>query len=589
MAASSAPQGYQCEFIDSVPEDFYCKQCSLVARKLTITSCCGESYCNACMHSNKPCPGCGMVNFETFQQAKYQKKILTLQVSCSLKKRGCGWCGPLEHLDTHLDSDTGDCEYTDIDCPLKCHNKISKKNIRHHLANECVKRDYVCPHCAFKASYEIVCNIHWPECRYFPLTCPNRCGVTCERTTMEEDHMKICPLQEVECELKHIGCAERFLREDEEEHMREKAQTHLLMMATTSVKMSQNFQGKLQEQERKSQEQERKSQEQERKLQEQERKSEEQERKLQEQEGKLQEQERKSQEQERKLQEQEEKSQEQERKSQEQERKLQEQERKSQEQERKSQEQEEKSQEQERKSQEQERKSQEQERKSQEQERKSQEQERKLQEQERKSQEQERKSQEQERKSQEQERKLQEQKEKFEKMLIVQRKESEEKLKELKTEITDLKRMCGVLWSFTKDNFSKERADDWKSPPMYIHMCGYKFCIGIYNENSWTSGKYVNVDLWLMKGEYDFQLKWPVTAKFTLELINHFEGGENKKCKLTASWVRPDKEYFFGGSFSTTWFTSHFISHTELPYKPATRTHFLRNNALCFKITNITI
>ena len=287
MAASSAPQGYQCEFIDSVPEDFYCKQCSLVARKLTITSCCGESYCNVCIHStqqdNKPCPGCGMVNFETFQQAKYQKKILTLQVSCSLKKRGCGWCEPLEHLDTHLDPDTGDCEYTDIDCPLKCHNKISKKNISHHLANECVKRDYVCPHCAFKASYEIVCNIHWPECSYFPLTCPNRCGVSCERTTMEEDHMKICPLQEVECELKHIGCAERFLREDEEEHMREKAQTHLLMMATTSVKMSQDFQGKLQEQERKSQEQERKSQEQERKSQEQERKSQEQERKLQEQ------------------------------------------------------------------------------------------------------------------------------------------------------------------------------------------------------------------------------------------------------------------------------------------------------------------
>ena len=513
MAASSAPQGYQCECIDSVPEDFYCKQCSLVARKLTITSCCGESYCNVCIHStqqdNKPCPGCGMVNFETFQQAKYQKKILTLQVSCSLKKRGCGWCGPLEHLDTHLDPETGDCEYTDIDCPLKCHNKISKKNISHHLANECVKRDYVCPHCAFKASYEIVCTIHWPECRYFPLTCPNRCGVSCERTTMEEDHMKICPLQEVECELKHIGCAERFLREDEEEHMREKAQTHLLMMATTSVKMSQDFQEKLQEQERKSQEQERKSQEQERK------------------------------------------------------------------------------------SQEQERKLQEQEKKSQEQEKKSQEQERKLQEQERKSQEQERKSQEQERKSQEQERKSQEQERKFEEMLVVQRKESEEKMKALKTEIADLKRMCGVFWGFTMDNFSKEKAknkwDDWKSPPMYTHVCGYKFCIGIdangYGDNR---GKSVNVDLWAMKGEYDDQLKWPVTARFTLELINHFEGGENKKCTLIETWVRPNliQKCTIKGTFNTTGVSYHFISHTELPSKQATRTHFLKNDTLCFIITS---
>ena len=476
MATSRArarpPQGYQCEFIDSVPEDFYCKQCSLVARKLTFTSCCGESYCNACIHStqqdNKPCPTCGTQDFQTQQQVKYQKKISTFQVSCSLKKRGCGWCGPLEHLDAHLDPDTGDCEYTDIDCPLKCDNKISKKNISHHLANECVKRDYVCPHCAFKASYEIVCNIHWPECRYFPLTCPNRCGVSCERTTMEEDHMKICPLQEVECELKHIGCAERFLREDEEEHMREKAQTHLLMMATTSVKMSQDFQGKLQEQERKSQEQERKSQEQERK------------------------------------------------------------------------------------------------------------------------------SQEQERKSQEQERKLQEQERKFEEMLVVQRKESEVKMKALKTEIAGLKRMCGVFWSFTMNKFTKEKAkdkySDWKSPPMYTHVCGYKFCIGIdANGRNGGRGRSVNVELWVMKGKYDNQLKWPVTTRFTLELINHFEGRENKKCTQTETWGKPDKEYTFRGSFDTKDFPYHFISHTELPSNPATRTHFLRNDTLCFKITNITI
>ena len=460
MAASSAPQGYQCEFIDSVPEDFYCKQCSLVARKLTFTSCCGESYCNVCIHStqqdNKPCPGCGTQDFQTQQQVKYQKKILTFQVSCSLKKRGCGWCGPLEHLDTHLDPDTGDCEYTDIDCPLECDNKISKKNISHHLANECVKRDYVCPHCAFKASYEIVCNIHWPECRYFPLTCPNRCGVSCERTTMEEDHMKICPLQELECELKHIGCAERFLREDEEEHMREKAQTHLLMMATTSAKMSQDFQGKLQEQEKKLQEQGRKLQEQEKKLQEQERK--------------LKEQERKSQQQE---------------------------------------------------------------------------------------------------------------------MLVVQRKEFGEKLKTLRTE---LKNMCGLPWSFTMENFSREKAkdchSDWKSPPMYTHVCGYKFCIGIdangYGNNR---GKSVNVDLWVMKGEYDDQLKWPVTAKFTLELINHYEGGENMNCTLTVTWGKSNKEHRQKDCFGYTDY--HFISHTELPCKPATRTHFLRNNALYFEITSI--
>ena len=30
----------------------------------------------------------------------------------------------------------------------------------------------------------------------------------------------------------------------------------------------------------------------------------------------------------------------------------------------------------------------------------------------------------------------------------------------------------------------------------------------------------MNVDLWVMKGEYDAELKWPAEAKFTIELIS---------------------------------------------------------------------
>ena len=89
----------------------------------------------------------------------------------------------------------------------------------------------------------------------------------------------------------------------------------------------------------------------------------------------------------------------------------------------------------------------------------------------------------------------------------MQRKESEEKMKALKTEIADLKKMCGVFWGFKMGNFSKEKAkdkhDDWKSPPMYTHECGYKFCVGIdANGRNAGRGKSVNVELWRIKGEY---------------------------------------------------------------------------------------
>ena len=254
MAASTdTVLGYQCEFINTVPEDFHCTQCSLVARRLTITSCCGESYCKVCIdnikHDAKPCPGCGKEGFTTLQYIKYQEKIAALKVQCSMKERGCVWSGVLEHLHAHLDPDQGDCQYVDIVCPLKCDKKVVRKNIDHHTTKECVKRDYVCPHCAFKGSYEIVSTVHWPECAYYPLQCPNRCGVTCERDNMDY-HMKMCPLEEVECEFSLAGCKERFKREKEEEHMKENSQKHLTMMAAASLKM----QNKLEEKERKFEE-----------------------------------------------------------------------------------------------------------------------------------------------------------------------------------------------------------------------------------------------------------------------------------------------------------------------------------------------
>ena len=459
MAASSAPQGYQCEFIDSVPEDFYCKQCSLVARKLTITSCCGESYCKVCIHStqqdNKPCPGCGMVNFETLQHIKYQKKILTFQVSCSQKKRGCGWCGPLKHLDAHLDPDTGDCEYTDIDCPLKCDKKINKTKINEHITEECVKREYACPHCSSNSIYEIIVGVHRQECSYYPIPCPNSCGVTCVRSSMEE-HVSTCSLQEVECDFKDIGCKERFRREDQEAHMKLKSQTHLTMMVTASVKMNKDFQKKLKEQQRQFEEA------------------------------------------------------------------------------------------------------------------------------------------------------LLAQEREFEKKIETKLQQHERELGAIRRSAErceNLERTCGLGHTFTMYHFSVEKAkdkyDDWKTTPMYTHLCGYKFCIGVdANGCVQTRGESVNVELWVMKGEYDDKLKWPVAARFTIELINHFEGGgENKKVVQTITWRQPDKMYErITGFRALTGFRVdgnskkyHFIKHSELAYNPATRTQFLRNDALYFDITDITI
>ena len=486
MAASIVAHGYQYQFIDSISEDFYCKQCGLVAREIVIASCCGESYCKGCIQAvkqdSKPCPGCGEESFEFMSHVKYQRKISALNIYCSLKERGCGWSGPLASLDAHLHPDTGDCEYTDVDCPLKCGQKVSKKTLEHHTAKECVHRNYICPYCAFKATYRIVTEIHWPECTYFPLACPNRCGVTCERPTME-DHMKICPLEEVACQFEHVGCSGKFRREEEEQHMREKSQAHLVMTATAYKQMKQDFQSKLQEQETKFN----------RKYEEQERKIEEQERKFKEQ------------------------------------------------------------------------------------------------------------KEQQERKIKEQEKKTEQQQQNF----VRQTKELEEKLREARVELNQLKRntqfefsVCRLQppYRFIMENFSTEKAKDkpgeWKSPPMYTHLCGYKFCIGVY-ANGWgnyTRGNSLWVEAWRLPGEYDSRLKWPAKVEFTFELINHFKGGENKRVVQTMTWGKPASVIRLLPPFtSDPQCDGRFVKHSELAANPQQKTEFLVNDTLHFTITTIRV
>ena len=283
MAACSKSEGYRCEFIDSVIDLFYCKKCNLVVRRSTLTSCCGESYCHACIaeihQQGKPFPECREEKFNIYEQMKYQKRIGALRAYCSKKERGCGWSGTLEQLDTHLDPDQDNCQYVDTKCPLNCQETISKNKVEQHVAKECSKRPHVCQHCGFKATYEEVVDTHLPECKYVPLQCPNRCGVTCEREDME-DHMKMCRLEEIVCTFEGMGCSVKLPREDYENHAVQSIQEHLELTAAETVKTKQELQRKLQEQEQKLQEQEQKLQEQEQKLHEQETKLQEQDQKL---------------------------------------------------------------------------------------------------------------------------------------------------------------------------------------------------------------------------------------------------------------------------------------------------------------------
>ncbi len=254
-------KGYKCEFRDNIPDYLYCNKCILVAREVVITSCCGESFCQACVADSQEqemsCPVCGETEFMAFKQVKNERQIRSLHVYCSMKERGCVWSGTLDQLDSHLDPHLDNCQYVDTKCPLNCLQTIPKNKVDQHVAQECTKRPHVCQHCGFKATYEEVVDTHLPECKYVALQCPNMCGVSCEREVME-DHMKICRLEEVECEFSSVGCDGRFIREDQDEHARQNSQKHLTLTASLAVETKEQLQQKLLEQDKKHKEKEEK-------------------------------------------------------------------------------------------------------------------------------------------------------------------------------------------------------------------------------------------------------------------------------------------------------------------------------------------
>ena len=482
----ATPKGYQCEFLDTVPDICQCKKCSLVARRLTVTSCCGESFCHACIsdpkEQNNPCPECGEEELTIYNQVKFQRQINKLQVYCSHKERGCGWSGPLEQLEAHLDPDQDHCQYMDTKCPFNCQQTIPKNKVEQHVAEECVRRDFTCQHCNFKATYEEVVGTHLGECSYVPLQCPNRCGVTCERDVME-DHMRICRLEEVECEFCGVGCEERPKREDQEEHTRQSTQKHITLTATATMKTREIVQQRLDEQERLTQ---KKLYDQEQGFQASTTKTreimkqrlDEQEKKLQDQEERLQgsitktkkivlkkldDQERFTQ---KKFQDQEQRLQASTTKTSEMQQRLDEQEKVTQ----------------------------------------------------KKLQDQEQKLLEMLVKLEEKEKKIQQLSDDLSRFMITQKKTEED----FQKEIQDARRIPMLNLNFKIDNFKNLMGKYcWRSPPMITH--GYRFVVELYLSNKFKNGERgIFLDFEAFQGDLDDELKWPVCLKFNYEVLNNY-------------------------------------------------------------------
>ena len=183
-----------------------------------------------------------------------------------------------------------------------------------------------------------------------------------------------------------------------------------------------------------------------------------------------------------------------------------------------------------------------------------------------------------------QQQKLDEHKQLLKQQLNSKLQKLEQKLKEVADQSVqnegNLSKLFGtMIRRFEMKNFSHEKAKDrfgdWKSPAMYTNAYGYKFCIGV-DANGYGYGPR-NVWVCTMSGEYDDDLQWPASAKFTIELINQC-GGENARHSQTWRWDKPNANYCF-----TDWF--RHIDHDILQHRELKS--FLKSDTLYFRVSEV--
>ena len=235
--------GYECEFVER-PQELQtdCPICLVVLREPYQVTCCGYSFCRTCIErirTNKmACPTCNEATFSAFPNKGLQRSLYSFRIQCIYQKSGCEWTGELRELDGHLNLNPElnkllvGCAFAAVTC-THCCEYFQRHHVQSHESESCLQRPFSCDYCdEYTSVYKEVVNNHWPMCKYYPVPCPNECGVSPERQNVETHVNTVCPLTVVKCDFHYAGCEVQLVRKDMPTHLAESLVTHISLLTT---------------------------------------------------------------------------------------------------------------------------------------------------------------------------------------------------------------------------------------------------------------------------------------------------------------------------------------------------------------------
>ena len=145
------------------------------------------------------------------------------------------------------------------------------------------------------------------------------------------------------------------------------------------------------------------------------------------------------------------------------------------------------------------------------------------------------------------------------------------------------------LLKMTSFSRLKEKEQVWHSPPFYAFPGGYKMCLRV-DAGGHANGKgtHISAFLFLMAGENDGNLEWPMRGIFTIELLNQEKDQNHKKGLIrfvetrANEWnnkVRKDRA-------PSAWGIEKFVEHQDLKNELLPpQTQYLKDDSLYFRVT----
>ena len=215
-------------FVNEPDSDYFCPVCQDLLTE-PFQPDCGHHLCRSCHDrllkmKKVECPTCREVNaLNNARLDKYlERKVNNLKVRCMYHREGCKWVGEVRYLHDHLDN----CATA---CPLGCDSCVHRKKLKDHKSLHCPNRLISCKNCDYYNTFTIVTKKHYPICPWSPVDCPNNCQVRSLKQSELQQHLSVCSDQLVDCP--STGCYIRLPRREMKLHS---LQQHNLVLEETN-------------------------------------------------------------------------------------------------------------------------------------------------------------------------------------------------------------------------------------------------------------------------------------------------------------------------------------------------------------------